>query len=263
MRVGIVSNDNQQVSSLLEEFPGHEVLWAAGTELADEFKCPVYEDYAEAMADRIVDIIIDCTGDVEDEEVMVVDAEAAHFLLGAGRRFLGTGSGSGHSSALAATAGQLSSGIEKIVQRIGVLDDYSKKLSEIGAQLDSASKGIVEDLERTGRILDSITRIAKRSKIIGLNSAIEAARVGEQGRGFAIVAEEIKTLADDSSQSVQDIEKILAGIERRSDEFSQRTDTVHDVTDLQLQTTSEIASMLQALKELGQHLRALSEQQSS
>lgn len=258
MRVGIVSNDSEQVYSLLGEFPGHEVLWAAGSDLYGEFRCPVYQDYLEAMADRLVDLVIDCVGGVHVPDAMVVDVDAALYLLGAGRRLLGTG---GYTSALTVTAGQLSSGIDRIVDRISVLDSYSKKLSDISAQLDTAAKGILDDLDRTGRILDSITRIAKRSKIIGLNSAIEAARVGEQGRGFAIVAEEIKTLADDSSQSVQDIEKILGGIQRRSDEFSNRTGTVHDVSDMQMQVTSEITAMLQALKELGQHLRTLSEDQ--
>ena len=126
--------------------------------------------------------------------------------------------------------------------------------------MDSLAGSIAGDLERVGRILDAITRIAKRSKIIGLNSAIEAARVGEQGRGFAVVAEEIKNLADDSSRSVQDIEKILEGIHRSSADFAQRTGLVREVANLQQETTQEIAALLQALKELGGHLQLLAQE---
>lgn len=260
MRIGIVTNDDEQAVALLNEFPGHEVLWLAGSGLRGEYRCPVYQDYSEANADRVVDLIIDCVGDVQLLEAMVVDVAAALFLLNAGRR--GTGV-TAPTPVLTSVAGQLTTTLEKITTQINLMDNYSKKLILVGTQLDSTSKAILEDLNRTGRILDSITRIAKRSKIIGLNSAIEAARVGEQGRGFAIVAEEIKTLADDSSQSVQDIERILSGIQRRSDEFAQSTGTVHDVSDLQLEVTKQVTTMLQSLKELGQYLRKLSENQSA
>jgi len=167
------------------------------------------------------------------------------------------------SSGLSAASEQLTAGIEKVVTQLSVMSNYSRQFSEVGAQLDVASKGIIEDLGRTTRILDSITRIAKRSKIIGLNSAIEASRVGEQGRGFAVVAEEIKNLADDSSQSVRDIQKILTGIQRRSDEFAKRTSTVQDVSSLQQETTGQIISLVQALKELGDHLLQLADSQSA
>ncbi|HBI56681.1 MAG TPA: hypothetical protein DG577_05155 [Firmicutes bacterium] len=252
MRIGIYADDPGQVASLCRELDA-QFLWAAGPELEGTFPFPVYDDYAAAMADNPASMVIDCIGDLRDQQSMVVPADAVFYLLGAGRGF----SGSGANSAFLAASAQLSASIDKILKKIDLLNIYSQKLTQVGGQLNEASAGILGDLERTGRILDSITRIAKRSKIIGLNSAIEAARVGEQGRGFAVVAEEIKTLADDSAQSILDIGKILTGIKQRSDEFALRTSSVNDFSDMQQQTTSEISAMLQALKELGQHLKQL------
>lgn len=256
MRIGIYADDPGQVESLSRQLTA-QILWAAGPELGGAFPFPVYGDYAQAMAEKPAGMVIDCIGDLRDQQVMVVPAQAVYLLLGAGKDKSSSGTNTGF---LAASA-QLSASIDKILKQLSLLNDYSEKLSQVGAQLTSTSAGIAGDLERTGRILDSITRIAKRSKIIGLNSAIEAARVGEQGRGFAVVAEEIKTLADDSAQSILDIERILAGIQRGSEEFSAGTSSVNELSDLQQLTATEISAMLQALKELGQHLKQLAQDQ--
>ena len=258
MRIGIVSNDDNQVLNLLTALAGNDILWVAGPGLAEEYGYPVYQDYTEAMAANPVDLIIADNGNVQVLGAMVVEATAALYLLSPGR---GSDIPLLPVAGVSDSVGQLAAGINKIVQEIGALTNYTRKLAEAGSQLDTASRGILEDLGRTARILDSLARIAKRSKIIGLNSAIEAARVGEMGRGFAVVAEEIKSLADDSSQSVRDIERILENIQRRSDELSARTEVIKDVSELQQETTEKVSALLQALKELGQHLYRLADNQ--
>lgn len=253
MRIGIYGNDPEQVSRLFLLL-STEIEWAAGPALKGAFSFPVYTDIAQAMEVAPVAMIVDCIGDLQLPGVMVVPAEAALHLLGT----QGTQRLEPH-GAFAAASAQLTASVEKVLQQLDLLTSYSGKLSRVGGQLGAASVGIAEDLERTGRILESITRIAKRSKIIGLNSAIEAARVGDQGRGFAVVAEEIKTLADDSAQSIQGIEKILADIQQRTSEFAAGTSSIRELSDLHLQATSEVAAMLLTLKELGPHLKQLTQ----
>lgn len=257
MRIGIVSNDSRQVYDLVEEFRGLDLLWVAGDLQGAELDYPVFKDFYQALTEQAVDLVIDCVGNLQSTEAMVVPLAAAVFLLGIGKPSYALVT---TDAALTDSAGQLFLTIDKIARLVERLDNHAGQLAQVGEKLDSVTQGILGELERTSRILDVITRIAKRSKIIGLNSAIEAARVGELGRGFAVVAEEIKSLADDSSQSVQDIAKILNGIQRSSDELAQRTGFVQEVSDLQQQTTREISAMLQALKELGGHLRQLAEQ---
>lgn len=82
---------------------------------------------------------------------------------------------------------------------------------------------VVEDIKI---MADTIASIAAQTNLLALNAAIEAARAGEQGRGFAVVAEEVKKLAEQSSQAVNSIQDTILKVQKA---FVNLSDNSNDV----------------------------------
>lgn len=99
---------------------------------------------------------------------------------------------------------------------MGAVEDL-KKRNELTNQASKAIEQTVRQLsdksEAINSILNTITNISAQTNLLALNASIEAARAGEAGRGFAVVANEIRTLAEASASSTNDIKNIIASIQ--------------------------------------------------
>lgn len=96
--------------------------------------------------------------------------------------------------------------------------DSTQKLAD---QLNEAGKIInrVEaDSNAIGSVLDVIRGIAEQTNLLALNAAIEAARAGEQGRGFAVVADEVRSLAQRTQESTEEIQGMIQQLQEGSNE---------------------------------------------
>jgi methyl-accepting chemotaxis protein len=87
--------------------------------------------------------------------------------------------------------------------------DVAYRGSEVVAQTVSAMARIDESSRKISDIISVIDEIARQTNLLALNAAVEAARAGEAGRGFAMVASEVRSLAQRSSQAARDIKDLI------------------------------------------------------
>lgn len=90
-------------------------------------------------------------------------------------------------------------------------------MTRIRTQMESIGESMMRLSEQTqtvGQIIASVEDLAAQSNLLAVNAAIEAAKAGEQGKGFGVVAQEVKSLAEQSRQATDRVRAILTDIQK-------------------------------------------------
>ena len=129
------------------------------------------------------------------------------------------------------TVGEVSQRAEMVSGSATEANLFSKEGIELARKSEAAMKGIigstsevngiVQDINlqmgEIGKIVRLITDISNQTNLLALNAAIEAARAGDAGRGFAVVAAEVKSLAQDSRVSAENIADMISNLQVKTE----------------------------------------------
>jgi len=206
------------VGDIVEKLPGQSEELAAGSESLS--------DSSDEVRAAAVDID-DLTSEIEDElGTLSTNATEA----------------STNVSELSASVEQISASASEIEQQSSEVvtlteegvDGMTTAVSRIRSATEHSDEVVAEidELERkmasVADIVTIIQDIAKQTNMLALNASIEAANADASGDGFAVVAEEVKSLAEQTRDSADDIETIIQDVQSQTDTV---TETIRDAND--------------------------------
>ncbi|MDO6422757.1 methyl-accepting chemotaxis protein [Saccharophagus degradans] len=169
-----------------------------------------------------------------------------------------------------------------------IVTAMARGVEALAEEIETSSSAInllKEDSVSVGAVLDVIRGIAEQTNLLALNAAIEAARAGEQGRGFAVVADEVRTLAQRTQESTQEIREVIERLQGGADTAVERmtgssrkvgenvdaannagaalaniTEAVKQIVDLNVQIASAAEEQTTVTEEINRNMVNISEQ---
>lgn len=144
-------------------------------------------------------------------------------------------------------ADTLSATSEEVLASIQEIASCSDATDKAMQSLTESIKELLQGIQQIYEMNSVIRNIASQTNLLALNAAIEAARAGEAGRGFSVVAEEVKKLAAQSTESIAKVNDILKVIQKSISHVDENVNNTGAMAAQQARTTKEIGGAVEAV----------------
>jgi len=129
-------------------------------------------------------------------------------------------------------------------------EDMADGMTRIRSQMEAIAASMMrlsEQSQAIGRIMATVEDLAAQSNLLAVNAAIEAAKAGEHGKGFGVVAQEVKSLAEQSRQATEQVRTILGDIQKATSTAVMATEQGSKAVEAGTRQTETAAEAIQAL----------------
>lgn len=161
--------------------------------------------------------------------------------------------------AVAAATEELAASVNEISSQVSRSSAMASKASAETRETSGKVSELANAAQKIGDIVTLIRQIAEQTNLLALNATIEAARAGEAGKGFAVVADEVKTLADQTARATTEIADQIGAIQASTTASVQSIDSILETIERLNEASSIIAA---GVEEQGASTREIAQNSS-